>query len=147
MTTLTTFSTYLYDRASTNKLFQLKQLDFQYLYCALRTRNKTNFIYIQTFLTKRLTWNVKKLISLRQEAKRNKRVLLHNSSLKLKFTLLPHFSFLSYLILYALPSIEKRNDINWREERVPMRTLGPKQGGLWNPTSIREENKTFFIRV
>ena len=37
--------------------------------------------------------------------------------------------------------------INWRRERVPVRTLVPKGGGLWDPTSIGKENETFFIRV
>ena len=40
-----------------------------------------------------------------------------------------------------------RSHIDWREEWVPTRTLVPKRGGLWDPTSVGNENKTFFIRV
>ena len=40
-----------------------------------------------------------------------------------------------------------RSHVDWRRERVPMRTLDPKGGGLWDPTSSGEENETFFIKV
>ena len=35
----------------------------------------------------------------------------------------------------------------WTLGGVPARTLGPEEGGLRDPTSIEEENETFFIRV
>jgi len=37
--------------------------------------------------------------------------------------------------------------INWRKERVLVRTLGPEGGGLGYPTLVGEENETPFIRV
>ena len=40
-----------------------------------------------------------------------------------------------------------RSHINWRGERVPARMLSHERGGLWDLTSVGEENKTLFIRV
>ena len=37
--------------------------------------------------------------------------------------------------------------IDWRRKQVLARTLGPEGGGLWDPTSVGEDNETFFIRV
>ena len=37
--------------------------------------------------------------------------------------------------------------IDWRREWGSARMWAPKEGGLWDPTSVGEENKTFFIRV
>ena len=35
-----------------------------------------------------------------------------------------------------------RSHVDWRGERVPMRTLGPKGGKLWNPTLIGEGSES-----
>ena len=40
-----------------------------------------------------------------------------------------------------------RSHIDWREERVPARMLGPKGGELFDSISVREGNKVFFTRV
>ena len=37
--------------------------------------------------------------------------------------------------------------IDWRKERVPARTLAPKEGGLCCPSLVGEDNKPPFIKV
>ena len=40
-----------------------------------------------------------------------------------------------------------RSHIGWRGKRVLAKTLGPKEGGLRDPTLVEKRNETFFIRV
>ena len=37
--------------------------------------------------------------------------------------------------------------IDWREGRVPMKTLGLESDRLWDLTSVGKENKAFFVSI
>ena len=40
-----------------------------------------------------------------------------------------------------------RSHIDWEEKQVSARALVPKKDRWWDPTSVRVENETLFIRV
>ena len=48
---------------------------------------------------------------------------------------------------WAPKGVDWGSYLDWRRERVLTRTLELGGSGLWDPTLVGEENKTFFIRV